>query len=85
MTNDSETTMTPPSFKPTTPSAGAARMRAFRERQRLGLRSIWVQLRATEVAELVRRGLLKEEKLDDYIAVRDAVHRHLDLTLSKQS
>ena len=66
-------------------SAAAERMRAHRERRRLGLRCVTVQLRATEVTELIRRGLLKEDECNDYLAVRDAVHGHLDRTLSKRS
>ncbi len=33
-----------------------------------------------EVAELIRRGLLKEDERNDYLAARDAVHGHLDRT-----
>jgi hypothetical protein len=84
MSHDVETDFVPVTAQSTL-SAAARRMRTHRKRRRLGLRCVTVQLRATEVSELTRRGLLKEEERDDYRAVRNAVHHHLDLTLSKRS
>ena len=50
---------------PTTPpiacSAAARRMRAHRQRRRDGLRCIVVQLRETEIDELIRMGLLQAD------------------------
>jgi hypothetical protein len=84
MSQEAETDIVPLSAQSTL-SAAAERMRAHRERRRLGLRCITVQLRATELTELIRRGLLKEDERNDYLAVRDALHGHLDRTLSKRS
>ena len=67
------------------PSAAAARMRAHRERRRNGLRCVTVLLRATEVDELVRRGLLASETRNDENAIVEALHGHLDRTLRPPS
>jgi hypothetical protein len=64
-------------------SPAAQRMQAHRERRRLGLRCITIQLRATEIGELIERGLLKNYERNDQIAIRDPLHAHLDLTLRK--
>ena len=70
---------------PTTPpiacSAGAERMRAYRQRRRDGLRCIVVQLRETEIDVLIRKGLLQADARNDVCAVRDALHVHFDRTL----
>ena len=42
-------------------SSAAERMRLHRERRRNGMRSLWVELRVTEIDALVRTGLLKVE------------------------
>ena len=63
-------------------SAAAARMRAYRERRRQGLRCVTVQLRATELDELVRRGLLPSETRNDVTAIVRALHYHFDRTLA---
>jgi hypothetical protein len=60
----------------------AQRMRLHRQRLRLGLRCIVVELRETEVDELVRRGLLSEDARNDPVAVRQALYSHLDQTLA---
>jgi hypothetical protein len=69
---------------PTTPpiarSAAARRMRAHRQRRRDGLRCIVVQLRETEIDELVRKGLLQADARNDVYAVRNALHAHFDRT-----
>ena len=44
--------------EPSACSPAASRMRLHRQRRRLGLRCIVIELRETEVDELVRRGLL---------------------------
>jgi len=49
----------------TTRSAAAERMRLHRERRRLGLRCLMIELRETEIDALVRRGLLKWETRND--------------------
>ena len=64
-------------IQPTGPMAGfaaAERMRAHRERRRLGLRCVTVQLRATEINVLIQKNLLKADARNDTLAVRDALH-----------
>jgi hypothetical protein len=63
------------------PSAAAERMRRHRERRRDGLRCVVVELRETEIDELVRRKLLEADARNDLYAVRDALHAHFDRTL----
>ena len=74
---------------PTTPpiacSAGAERMRAYRQRRRDGLRCIVVQLRETEIDELIRRKLLQADARNDVYAIREALHAHFDRTLGTQT
>jgi hypothetical protein len=81
MSQDAETT-SGPTTQQIARSAGAARMRAHRERRRSGLRCVTVQLRETEVDVLIRRGLLKADARNDVYAVRDALHAYFDRTLS---
>ena len=64
-------------------SAAAVRMRAHRERRRLGLRCVAVQLRETEIDALIQKGLLAADARNDTYAVRDALHAHFDRTLKK--
>jgi hypothetical protein len=70
---------------PTTPpiacSAAARRMRAHRKRRKAGLRCLTIELRETEVTELIRRKLLEGDARHDKNAVRMALYRHLDDTL----
>ena len=61
-------------------SAAAQRMRAHRKRRQAGLRCVVVQLRETEIDELVRRGLLQADARNDVYAVRNALHAHFDRT-----
>jgi hypothetical protein len=68
--------------EPSACSPAASRMRLHRQRRRLGLRCIVVELRETEVDELVRRGLLTEDAGNDRFALRKAVYSHLDQTLT---
>ena len=53
-------------------------MRYHRARRASGLRCITVELRDTEVQEMVRRGLLAPQAATDTVAIRDAVHALLD-------
>ena len=62
-------------------SAAAQRMRAHRQRRREGLRCIVVQLRETEIDELIRRKLLQADARNDVYAIREALHMHFDRTL----
>ena len=59
-------------------SAAAERMRRHRERRRDGMRCLIVELRDTEVDELVRRGLLESEMRSDNDAVLQAFYLFLD-------
>jgi hypothetical protein len=78
-----ETIAIPPNSVPSARSAAAERMRAHRERRRMGLRCVPVQLREKEIDVLIRKGLLKGDARNDVYAIRDAVHAYLDHTLSK--
>ena len=66
-------------------SAAALRMRRHRERRRDGLRCMTIELRETEVAVLIRKGLLKEDARDDLQAVKIAFYGFLDRTLDLNS
>ena len=67
--------------EPAAPSAAAERMRLYRKRKRDGLLCVNVQLRVTEVDELVSRGLLTSEMRNDRVAIADALHEHFDVWL----
>jgi hypothetical protein len=54
-----------PATPPIVCSAAAQRMRAHRQRRRDGLRCIVVQLRETEIDELIRRKLLQADARND--------------------
>jgi hypothetical protein len=64
-----------------TRSTAAERMRRHRERRRDGLRCLTIELRETEIAVLVRKGMLKADARSDRDAIRDALYVHLDSTL----
>ena len=64
-------------------SAAAERMRAHRERRRLGLRCIAVQYPKRKSRVLIQKGLLEAVARNEPYAVRDALHAYLDRTLSK--
>lgn len=66
---------------PACQSPAAERMRAHRSRRQAGLRCLTIELRETEVAELIRRKLLDASARHDLRAIRSAIHRHLDDTL----
>jgi hypothetical protein len=63
-------------------SAVAARMRRHRQRRRDGLRCVMVQLRESEIDELIRRGLLPEDHRNNPGDVTEAIHKHFDESLS---
>jgi len=64
----------------------AERMRLYRKRRRLGLRSVRILLRVTEIDDLVRLGLLDEEQRESPEALQAVVsnlfHQALDETRS---
>jgi len=70
-----------PATPPIARSAAARRMRAHRQRRREGLRCIVVQLRETEIDELIGKGLLQADARNDPYAIRNALHAHFDRTL----
>jgi hypothetical protein len=54
------------------------RMRRSRNRRRIGIRCFTLQLRESEIAALVRRGLLPSDEQTNRIAVVKAMHAFLD-------
>jgi hypothetical protein len=81
-TTAQETTL---SQETATRSPAAERMRLHRQRRRMRLLCVVVELRETEIDELVRRGLLIEDARNDRVALRHAVHSHFDQTLTPPS
>ena len=79
--------MLPPasSAEPATRSAAAERMRRHRQRLRDGLRCLVIELRETEIDDLIRKGLLKSETRNNASAIIDALYAHLDNTLDQPS
>ena len=63
-------------------SPGAERMRRHRERRRDGLRCLNIELRATEIDELIDRGLLKPETRNDAKSIIEALYAFFDETLN---
>ena len=61
----------------------AERMRRHRQRRRDGLRRLTIELRDSEIDELIRRGLLKSEMRNDDTEIIDALYVHLDWTLDQ--
>ena len=79
-------TLPPPvSAEPASRSAAAERMRRHRQRRRDGLRCLIIELRETEIDELICKGLLKPETRNDTSAIIDALYAHLDHTLGSPS
>jgi hypothetical protein len=60
-------------------ASSAERMRRSRELRRKGLRHIGLDVRETEIAELVRRQLLAENDRHDREAIGTALGRLLDM------
>lgn len=57
------------------------RMALHRARKKRGLRYLGIELRETEISELVRRGLVVEEDRNNGTAIRDALYRFFDMHL----
>ena len=70
--------MSEPLGRPVGCSAGAERMRAQRATAPSGPSCLTIELRETEVTELIRRKLLDPVARNDVHAIRNALHRHLD-------
>ena len=65
-----------------TPSLAAERMRRHRQRHRNGLRCFTVELRATEIETLIRKGLLRWETRNDRNAIINALYAFFEQTLN---
>jgi hypothetical protein len=68
--------------RPRSSSPAAERMKRSRERRRNRMRCLTVELRETEIDNLVQKGLLQGDARNDPHAVRDALHRFFDNTLN---
>jgi hypothetical protein len=66
------------SAEPATRTAAAERMRRHRQRRRDGLRCFMIELRETEVDDLISNGLLAAENRQDYASVQSAFYAFLD-------
>ena len=62
-------------------SRAAERMRIHRQRRKVGLRCLTIELRETEIDALIRKGLLKPEVRHEAKAVVEALYAHFDRTL----
>ena len=74
-----EATQTPGEANPRSPAA--RRMQLHRLRRRENLRCVTVELRATEIEALTRKGLLASDTRNDPRAIVEALYAHLDRTL----
>jgi hypothetical protein len=81
MSHHAETNVIPPTNQPVVRSPAAERMRRHRERRRDGFCCLWVELHATEIDSLVRKGLLQSVARNDVNAIREALHSHFEETL----
>ena len=61
-------------------SLAAERMRRHRQRRRNGLRCLTIELRATEIETLIRKGLLRGERRNDRNAIINALYEFFDHT-----
>jgi hypothetical protein len=64
-------------------SPAAKRMRRHRERKRNRMRCLMIELRETEIAALIRFGLLRSDVRHDSRSVRDALYAYLEHTLGR--
>jgi hypothetical protein len=63
-------------------SPAAQRMRRYRDRRSKKIRCLTIELRETEIDELIRKGLLNREMRNNLNAITDALHCFLDQTLN---
>jgi hypothetical protein len=84
-TQDAGMTAISSTIEPAICTAAAERMRRHRQRRRDGLRCLIIELRETEIDDLIRKGLLKSEMRNDPSAIIDALYAHLDNTLDPPS
>jgi hypothetical protein len=54
-------------------SPAARRMRSYRKRRRQGLQYVRISLHVTEIEDLIRKGLLKQDQRHDPEALQTAV------------
>ena len=67
------------------PLSAAGRMALYRKRKKGGLRCVWLEIRKSEIAGLIRLGLLDSNKSSDPRALQAALYRHLEETLDPPS
>lgn len=65
-------------------SPAAERMRRHRQRRRVGLQCVFIELRRTEIEALIRKKLLRLEDQNEDVAIRRALHEFLDQTLGRE-
>ena len=58
--------------------SAAVRMRLHRQRRKSGLLCLTVEIRETEIAALVRKGMLHPDQRHDARSLRDALYGFLD-------
>jgi len=63
-------------------STAAQRMRRHRQRRHSGLRCLTIELRATEIETLIRKGLLRWETRNDRNEIINALYEFFDHTLN---
>jgi hypothetical protein len=63
------------------PLSAAERMANYRKRKKRGLRCVWLEVRKSEIAGLIRLGMLDSNKSNDPRALQAALYRHLEETL----
>ena len=59
-------------------ATSAHRMQLHRQRKQAGLLCLTVEIRETEIAALVRKGMLHPDKRHDARSLRDALYGFLD-------
>jgi hypothetical protein len=68
--------------EPINRSSAAERMRQHRERKKLGMRCVMLELRETEIDALIRKGFLKADARNDTIAIIDAMYAYFGRELT---
>jgi hypothetical protein len=63
-------------------ATSAERMRTHRQRLQKGLRCLTIELRTSEIKELIRRGFVSETAATSPDAIRDALYAFLDRNLA---
>jgi hypothetical protein len=85
MEQDTKMATTPQTSEPVVSSPAAERMRRHRNRRRIGLRCLTIELRETEIERLSRKGFLKADARNDPNAVREALYSFLESVLGPSS